>query len=667
MIPLPAPAEPDTTYPFTRRPRIRATAYRPRQLAADTRARLRDLWESEGSGADGLFIPLPRRAGVASLVLGLLAAAATLAFLFLVAGHFSTRAQRFPLIVEVLGVCLSAVLVGRGLYLLWAQASRRHLGDFLYVDGEALWRVQADRVEVAPTESFTGAWTANGCAALDTLPGALEFPMPPECAAEAVTCVIALVELRQAAQAFARSNPSPAALGAWARLLLADNPDFGQLDAATRRELIQDLLERGGWDAGAGHATLPVPPWQSLGFSGRLPVQLAGMGLGVIVAWALFPMLNDAVRENVLFGRVLAAPAADLAAVDEYLKELPNGENADEVRTLRDHHRFARAKVRAEDTDSPAPWREYLGDRANVLHREEARAELPPYYQKAIDKVRTLGARANRHPQLFQGFSAILESLRRADSPDVTIAFKSSHILAPTTEVEKLLEKLDEADFQKRAPKFNFGQRQSVFYMHGIRPADPAFDVEQTRRREKVIVSRLGEALEKVFVADLLRLQDARQAAAIEVAYHIYPAGTYDYTVTYPALPPMPNAFPGMKGGFADNPFGDPLGARGPSEHHSLLRRYQIDWTITIRPPGNPEVFVTTVSSKASDKLKFADPEPGAPPDPDWAPYAIIVYSAFHDFSNQLITSFGLEPLPVPARYSFKDATGDPRAKTRRH
>ena len=44
--------------------------------------------------------------------------------------------------------------------------------------------------------------------------------------------------------------------------------------------------------------------------------------------------------------------------------------------------------------------------------------------------------------------------------------------------------------------------------------------------------------------------------------------------------------------------------------------------------------------------------------EPDWAPYAVLLYSAFHDFASNLVENFGLPAKPLPNEFSFGDATG---------
>ena len=66
-------------------------------------------------------------------------------------------------------------------------------------------------------------------------------------------------------------------------------------------------------------------------------------------------------------------------------------------------------------------------------------------------------------------------------------------------------------------------------------------------------------------------------------------------------------------------------------------------------PPGAEEPFPCKLGSSPASNLNYD----GRPGDPDWAPYAIILYSAFYDMSDRLIRGFALDPGPAPSGFSF--------------
>jgi hypothetical protein len=67
--------------------------------------------------------------------------------------------------------------------------------------------------------------------------------------------------------------------------------------------------------------------------------------------------------------------------LDHYLEELPDGRHADEVRVLRDDHRFAWARHDHVQNLKPGGLRQYLTDTSNTRHRDAARQMIRGYYQ----------------------------------------------------------------------------------------------------------------------------------------------------------------------------------------------------------------------------------------------------------------------------------------------
>src|SRR5205814_1283455 len=101
-------------------------------------------------------------------------------------------------------------------------------------------------------------------------------------------------------------------------------------------------------------------------------------------------------------------------------------------------------------------------------------------------------------------------------------------------------------------------------------------------------LDRLRHAVKQAVKADILTLEPARpgQVAMIEVSYHIYaPGRLYLYT----------------------NTEGDKKQVKG------LLRGYEIDWTITVRPPRSTKPFVCKIGSQPLTSLTYES----APHDPD--------------------------------------------------
>ncbi len=83
-----------------------------------------------------------------------------------------------------------------------------------------------------------------------------------------------------------------------------------------------------------------------------------------------------------------------------------------------------------------------------------------------------------------------------------------------------------------------------------------------------------------------------------------------------------------------------------------LLRDYEIDWRVQIRVGKNSKPFELLVQSDPARYLTMSS----RPGDPPWAPYAVTFYSAFYDFSGQLVASVGLPVPPAPTHFQLDEA-----------
>src|SRR5262249_35842751 len=64
---------------------------------------------------------------------------------------------------------------------------------------------------------------------------------------------------------------------------------------------------------------------------------------------------------------------------------------------------------------------------------------------------------------------------------------------------------------------------------------------------------------------------------------------------------------------------------------------------------GTDKVHVCRLGSLPAANLNYE----AAPNDPDWAPYAIILYSGFYDMSARMIRNFALDPGKAPNAFTF--------------
>jgi hypothetical protein len=235
-----------------------------------------------------------------------------------------------------------------------------------------------------------------------------------------------------------------------------------------------------------------------------------------------------------------------------------------------------------------------------------------------------------------EAFVGLLEGLKAAGTPVVTVGFVATQDPGPTTAAQKEREK-EVYEFRKRGtPALARVERDRGG--SAVLPLGRTFDPAPTALRQRVILDRLRAAIGKGIGSDVLALEPAPpgRPAAIEVVYHTYaPGRLYLYTAS---------ARDGSRYG----------GSSTAEEVKGLLRGYEVNWTITVRPPRGGAPFVCKLGSSPATNLNY-DSRPG---DPDWAPYAIILYSGFYDMSSRLIRNFGLDPGPTPSSFTFDEAIG---------
>jgi hypothetical protein len=614
-------------------------------LDLETRDYLRTIWTTRGAGVNGVFLLRPASGFAGRVVLAILLLG-VVGLLCLPAAAGPGRAPWQAALTGLAVVCVvSAVQKGRAL------ARNRDLGSFWFFDARYFWDVSPARVVATAIDRVSSVcgtnhyqnWVYQGTTlAMVTPEGVVQRTVRDLSRAEELARFInALIACRDAPGNEAVRN-DPALLGAVAINLARGIPSISGADLNLR--------------------DVPQPRARSsvAARSGRFVAPLVGAGVAAALGLFLFPVLGDTIRESHLFAQVPTQDTQSTLAFDEYLKEYPQGWRAAEVMGRRDDLLWGRAHNAASRDHSPAELRKYLADRRNRRHRAEAQKLINAHYDQAIARLKGLNAGETEgkkiDTQMFGGLLALLEALKTADRPVVTVGFKATQDEAPVTEVQKQMEKLESDLYAAQNPQVKtmaeFSPRKTA-----ILPTGATFSAEQTARRERLILERLRESMRKVLKTDILSLEAAPRGVkpTIEVAYRTYAPGMlYLYTTEQRAQPFAPAWQPpgggfGMPGGQRPGGFGMGLPQKIVK---GLLRGYHHDWTITIHPPGGGEPRVARLQSSPAQDLKY-DTRPG---DPEWGAYAVILYSGFHDMSNRLIASFGLQPPPAPTVFTFDDA-----------
>jgi hypothetical protein len=326
-------------------------------------------------------------------------------------------------------------------------------------------------------------------------------------------------------------------------------------------------------------------------------------------------------RDDRYFALIPAQDDGGFAEIDEYLKLYPAGRHTTAARELRDDRLFTRAEREAGARNSPASLRDYLADPANERHRPDAQRRIADFYDRVIEDLKQKQAKAPESDrEVFEAVFALLDTLKRASRPVVTVGFLATIDREPTTESQKQTEKLVYELRLKDTPALKaIADRQPN--RSAILGCGQVFDPEQTARRESVILNRLRAAVQGRISGDILTLEavPAGELPMLEVGYHIYAGGR----------------------------LGVYTGA--DQEVIGLMRWYETNWVITVRSLGEKKEVRFKLKSAPASKLTY-DIQPG---DPEWGAYAVILYSGFYDMSASLIRSFGLDPGPAPNSFTF--------------
>jgi hypothetical protein len=531
-------------------------------------------------------------------------------------------------------VVLGAGMLGAALdTLLRRERSPEYLGRFEFVGPKGWWTVGPGGVEVRSHAGIGGLRLVhhytNGAyqhtAMHLELPGGVRVVnVSPQARAERIAHYLSVI-----VHLTTKTDPALRAS------VLADTELLGRI----ARQVVDGAREFVA-PATTGLREPELRPSQG-GYDGlRLGLIAAGALVGVVLCGTILPAAFTWRKDQVLYGDVLAAPEGNPEPAEIYLLELPRGRHATEVRDTRDDQRFAKARTEAERDASPSSLRAYLVDDENQRHREEALDLVAGFYQQAIARVQALRT-PYADAELVDGLLAVLTALQQAESPVVGVTFQGTQQPLPMGEGEQLIERLGESFYASSDAKIKElqeadDQGSAMIELGGT------FDDAQVQRRESVILARLQTAIDQVLGLDILALRPATEGETpvFAIAYHTFPSGeVYLYTretTEYPSY------------GLPTGP-----GSSTTTATMGLLRGYAIAWTVTVTPPGGQPI-VRELGSVPADSLRLEDSETA----PDWAPYAVILYSAFHDFSSELILRFGLTPPPAPNVFSFDDATG---------
>ncbi len=642
-------------------------AIRPSELDHESRDYLLQIWQTKGKSNNGVFIP-QKSSKIAAFftVLGsiLLFVAACLS----IPPASLESVSGYQTVLAFLGVFFLGVGVDK------LRGNWKEVGSFWFIDGGTWWEVTPRSVNIIPiddivdfqdTRRFNNGLYQRTYFRIITSTNIIRRSVQPLTKVRELTRFLDAILRLRTEDAETGTSRDSATIGA-----------IASAEIASYRSRSEPL------------SASPIPEPDPVGRTIPRGTLLA-FGLAVLIAIGAFfgfTLLNDFTSEMYLYDKMVSSKAGIGAkAGDEYLRRFPNSTRADEVRQIRDELRFLvakeqafgaritrplkqflnnpdhkhsraeaeaalakliveiddeifdQAKKEAETKKSPVTLRRYLANADNVRHRAEAQRLINGYYDKAIERLREVSKDRDVNRELYDGLVALLEALKSANSPVITVGFQGKRTLKPNNDQAKRFEQREvNAMMRKHGPELRQIAKttpdQTAFL-----PVGGVFEPTQIEKRERLILELLKASFAKIFDNDLLELRRAApgKKPIINVAYHTHPGGqVYLYTTT--------KRPPGM-------PF-----AKGTKIIRGLLRGYQIDWTIRIEPPGGNNEFIYRVPSDPSQSLRYNT----QPNDPEWAMYAIMLRSAFHHMSSQTIQNMGLRPPVVPQLYTFNAPIG---------
>src|SRR5262249_44862045 len=247
----------------------------------------------------------------------------------------------------------------------------------------------------------------------------------------------------------------------------------------------------------------------------------------------------------------------------------------------------------------------------NERHQDEARQIIAAFYDEAIARIQKLAAAQVTDQNLLNGLFRILEYLKAQTTPRVTVAFQPSWSVEPTNLLVKMLEQRAESHYAENDAVIE-SMRQSKG--SAIIGTYDTFSEQQVRRRESIILRRLRETVASILSSDIIAFEPSPQTGDITIQYDIQPRGLLTRYVRLPDQGNPASAFAWLPK--TTNTLG-------------LLREYTIDWRLTIQPGAEGAVYTYRLNSNSGTNLVYRT----SPGDPDWGVYAVLMYSAFYDFS----------------------------------
>lgn len=249
--------------------------------------------------------------------------------------------------------------------------------------------------------------------------------------------------------------------------------------------------------------------------------------------------------------------------------------------------------------------------------REDAAVALKELYEGGKKKMFAPaqgGTEFPVDPALREAFGLVLDELSRSKDPNLYVLFKNSSELADPPGIDKALSQW-RADPEVKAsfPKGN----APVIEKGG------AFDSKYDVRRRTTFMTAMSESFALVFDGDLLKLlplessEKREKKIVLEVSSRIYR---------------VPDFFAYER-----------TDSGGQKRIAGLLFAVNVEWDFELFSRSGKSLYRAQKKTSRPTDSTFST----SPGDPDWAPYSVMMDSAYYNYSREVTGSFGLTP-PKP-------------------
>jgi hypothetical protein len=362
----------------------------------------------------------------------------------------------------------------------------------------------------------------------------------------------------------------------------------------------------------------------------RLPVAAhLGVVAGILLlATVLGPPLGRALmrsREGDLFAKLTQAGAAE-SDFTAYEHTVPESFRRPEWR-----YQFMEMKIHQAGTDAAAlrSVQSLIDAEPNKTVVAPARAEVTKKLAELYDqgKARMYATSATADPEfptdaaLRAAFADVLTDLADAPNPNIYVTFDTSATLtAPEGTAAELRDERHGAKVLAAFPKGNAP----------VVSEGDAFSKGYDARRRQTFLTAMTESFGRVFNGSLITLVPLEKGASTDgkivinvISKTHRESDFYTYTDT-------------------DDD--------GRKRVIGLLFAISVDWDFKLIGRNGKVLYTAPQTSSRAAEHVHIDSQPN---DPEWAPYSIMMDSAYYNYSRELNGRFGFEPPAVKDTFSY--------------